>query len=215
MTGTGTSFTPSWPYWSASYYVDDVAASDLSLGGEFNPGPARRGPSDAGTVSRLHDARGQSVGATNWCGQTGSLLMFPSWLSHAVRPYRGEGVRIYRHKHGRPRPGARLDPGMKMQSLEPVLGALRWQCRATRRLRCAGMGVGAGGCGQYRSRQPAVSARVKLIRRSARRRSGRRCCRYCSARRTGAAFPRTGAIAGGCTVDPAIICLGIEQETPR
>ena len=38
---------------------------------------------------------GQSIGASELVRpRPGLLLMFPSWLSHAVRPYRGDGVRI-------------------------------------------------------------------------------------------------------------------------
>ena len=38
---------------------------------------------------------GQSVGASELVGpRPGMMLIFPSWLSHAVRPYHGDGVRI-------------------------------------------------------------------------------------------------------------------------
>ena len=38
---------------------------------------------------------GQSIGASELVRpKSGLLLIFPSWLSHAVRPYCGEGVRI-------------------------------------------------------------------------------------------------------------------------
>lgn len=38
---------------------------------------------------------GQSVGANELIRpKTGSMLMFPSWLSHGVRPYKGAATRI-------------------------------------------------------------------------------------------------------------------------
>ena len=38
---------------------------------------------------------GQSVGASEIVRPTpGALVMFPSWLSHGVRPYNGKDVRI-------------------------------------------------------------------------------------------------------------------------
>jgi len=38
---------------------------------------------------------GQSIGASEMLRpRPGLMLIFPSWLSHGVRPYRGDGVRI-------------------------------------------------------------------------------------------------------------------------
>ena len=55
--------------------------------------------------------------------QPGLLLMFPSWLSHAVRPYRGDGVRISIAINMTPAPSARRpDPGMKIA----IIGAGAW-----------------------------------------------------------------------------------------
>ena len=40
-------------------------------------------------------AGGQSVGASEVIvPKAGNLVMFPSWLSHGVRPYHGDDVRI-------------------------------------------------------------------------------------------------------------------------
>jgi len=83
--------------WSAVYWVDDGgAAADPSLGGAFE----------------LHDPRGvapvmlapdlvpavpgaAAMGATEQIRPTaGDLMMFPSWVSHSVRPYLGDGTRI-------------------------------------------------------------------------------------------------------------------------
>ena len=84
-------------YWSASYYVDDGgAASDSSLGGEFEiQDPRGVAPAMLAPYLAFAMPGGQSVGASELVRpKPGLLLMFPSWLSHAVRPYRGEGVRI-------------------------------------------------------------------------------------------------------------------------
>ena len=84
-------------YWSASYYVDDGgAASDSSLGGEFEiQDPRGVAPAMLAPHLAFSMPGGQSVGASELVRpQPGLLLMFPSWLSHAVRPYRGDGVRI-------------------------------------------------------------------------------------------------------------------------
>ena len=84
-------------YWSASYYVDDGgAASDPSLGGEFEIQDPR-GVAPAMLAPELAFAMpgGQSIGASELVRpKCGLLLIFPSWLSHAVRPYHGDGVRI-------------------------------------------------------------------------------------------------------------------------
>ena len=84
-------------YWSASYYVDDGGvADDPSLGGEFEIQDPR-GVAPAMLAPNLAFAMpgGQSIGASELVHpRPGLLLMFPSWLSHAVRPYRGDGVRI-------------------------------------------------------------------------------------------------------------------------
>jgi uncharacterized protein (TIGR02466 family) len=84
-------------YWSASYYVDDGGiADDPALGGEFEiqdprgVGPAMYAPHLAFAVPG-----GQSVGASELIRpEAGMLLLFPSWLSHGVRPYAGSMARI-------------------------------------------------------------------------------------------------------------------------
>jgi len=83
--------------WSASYYVDDGGiADDPSLGGQFEiqdprgVAPAMFRPDLVPNVPN-----GASFGASEIISPTaGTLLMFPSWLSHAVRPYTGGGSRI-------------------------------------------------------------------------------------------------------------------------
>ena len=83
--------------WSAVYYVDDGGAGeDPSLGGEFEiqdprgVAPAMYRPE---IVPAVPD--GPSMGASEVIRPAaGTVIMFPSWLSHAVRPYTGTGTRI-------------------------------------------------------------------------------------------------------------------------
>lgn len=83
--------------WSAAYYVDDGgAAADPALDGAFqieDPrglAPAMYAP---GVVFAMPD--GDAVGASMlFRPRTGEMFLFPSWLSHGVRPYRGSGTRI-------------------------------------------------------------------------------------------------------------------------
>jgi uncharacterized protein (TIGR02466 family) len=83
--------------WSAVYYVDDGGiADDPSLGGQLEiqdprgVAPAMYRPDLVPNVSG-----GASFGASDMINPVaGTMVMFPSWLSHAVRPYTGDGVRI-------------------------------------------------------------------------------------------------------------------------
>jgi uncharacterized protein (TIGR02466 family) len=83
--------------WSAVYYVDDGgAAEDPSLGGEFEiqdprgVAPAMYRPEIVPAVPG-----GSSMGASEMINPVaGTVVMFPSWVSHAVRPYTGAGTRI-------------------------------------------------------------------------------------------------------------------------
>jgi uncharacterized protein (TIGR02466 family) len=84
-------------FWSAVYYVDDGGiADDESLGGELefmDP----RGPLPAMFAPHLAYATpgGLAAGATERVvPKAGRLVMFPSWLLHQVRPYRGTATRI-------------------------------------------------------------------------------------------------------------------------
>lgn len=83
-------------FWSGVYYVDDGGIdADPSLGGELEfmdprgPGPAMYAPHLAfGTA-------GLSVGANETVRpKTGRLVMFPAWVLHQVRPYKGTAQRI-------------------------------------------------------------------------------------------------------------------------
>jgi uncharacterized protein (TIGR02466 family) len=84
-------------YWSGVYYVDDGGiAADPSLGGELEfmdprgPGPAMYAPHLAFNVPG-----GLSVGVNETVPpKAGRMVMFPAWLLHQVRPYRGTAERI-------------------------------------------------------------------------------------------------------------------------
>jgi uncharacterized protein (TIGR02466 family) len=84
-------------YWSGTYYVDDGGiGDDPALGGEFEMQDPR-GVAPAMYAPRLGFAMpgGQSAGASELIHPTsGQLVLFPSWLLHAVRPYRGDRARI-------------------------------------------------------------------------------------------------------------------------
>lgn len=84
-------------FWSASYYVDDGGcASDETLGGEFEMLDPR------GPVSMMHAPSLKFAGedgVTAGSAQTirprpGLLFIFPSFLMHGVRPYRGTALRM-------------------------------------------------------------------------------------------------------------------------
>ena len=84
-------------YWSGVYYVDDGGIqADPSLGGELefmDP----RGPAPAMYAPHLAFALpgGLSVGTNQTIvPKAGRLVMFPSWVLHQVRPYRGTAQRI-------------------------------------------------------------------------------------------------------------------------
>ncbi len=83
-------------FWSAVYYVDDGGIdADPALGGELEfmdprgPGPAMYAPHLA------FGSAGLSVGANETIRpRTGRMVMFPAWVLHQVRPYRGTAERI-------------------------------------------------------------------------------------------------------------------------
>jgi uncharacterized protein (TIGR02466 family) len=84
-------------FWSGTYYVDDGGcAADESLGGAFEmldprgPGPAMYAP-----TLKFAGEDGSSVGSAETIRpRPGLLVLFPSWLLHQVRPYRGDALRI-------------------------------------------------------------------------------------------------------------------------
>jgi uncharacterized protein (TIGR02466 family) len=82
-------------FWSGTYYVDDGGiAADPSLGGAFEIQDPR-GVAPAMYRPDLAPAGCLSIGASEVINPAaGTMVMFPSWLSHAVRPYTGGGTRI-------------------------------------------------------------------------------------------------------------------------
>lgn len=84
-------------YWSGTYYVDDGGvAADPSLGGEFEiQDPRGVAPAMYAPLLCFSMPGGHSVGASELIiPKAGQLILFPSWLSHQVRPYRGLETRI-------------------------------------------------------------------------------------------------------------------------
>ncbi len=82
-------------FWSAVYYVDDGGiAADPSLGGELeflDP----RGTVPLMNAPHLRMSGSLSAGSTEKITpKAGRMVMFPAWLLHQVRPYRGNAERI-------------------------------------------------------------------------------------------------------------------------
>jgi len=83
--------------WSAIYYVDDGGiGAARSLGGEIEV----QDPRGVGTIMYVPyltfaGEDGSALGeAQRLTPQSGMAIVFPSWLSHGARPYRGTGERI-------------------------------------------------------------------------------------------------------------------------
>ncbi len=84
-------------FWSGSYYVaDGGCADDPALGGEFEmfdprgPAPMMHAP-----FLKFAGEDGQSAGSAQTIRpRSGLMFLFPSFLLHAVRPYRGTALRI-------------------------------------------------------------------------------------------------------------------------
>jgi uncharacterized protein (TIGR02466 family) len=84
-------------YWSGTYYVDDGGAGeDHTLGGEFEmQDPRGVAPAMYAPTLGFAVPGGQSAGASELIRpKAGQMVLFPSWLLHAVRPYHGERERI-------------------------------------------------------------------------------------------------------------------------
>ena len=83
--------------WSGTYYVDDGGANEaLELGGELEIQDPR-GPAAIMYAPMLAPKvpGGLSTGASELIRpKAGMMVVFPAWLSHSVRPYRGDDVRI-------------------------------------------------------------------------------------------------------------------------
>ncbi len=84
-------------FWSGTYYVDDGGcAADPTLGGQFEMlDPRGPGPGMYAPALRFAGEDGASAGsAETIVPRPGLLFMFPSWLFHQVRPYRGSALRV-------------------------------------------------------------------------------------------------------------------------
>lgn len=84
-------------YWSGTYYVDDGGIGEnLSLDGAFEmQDPRGVAPAMYAPHLGFSTPGGQSAGASELIyPKAGQMILFPSWLQHAVRPYHGEQTRI-------------------------------------------------------------------------------------------------------------------------
>ena len=85
-------------YWSAVAYIDDGydGSDDSALGGELQLLDPRM-PMIRMTAPdlRLKDPSGNAQSnEISYRPKSGAIVIFPSWLQHAVRPFHGEGTRI-------------------------------------------------------------------------------------------------------------------------
>ena len=84
-------------FWSGTYYVDDGGAFDPAAGydGEFEfldpRGVAEGVPLPTLYAVPTHGPVGEPLRVLP---RAGTMVLFPSWLPHAVRPYWGDAVRI-------------------------------------------------------------------------------------------------------------------------
>jgi len=85
-------------FWSAVYYVDDGygGSPDRALGGELVlEDPRMPAIRMAAPDLRFRRPGGQGDHHETWMRpQSGRIVMFPAWLNHSVRAYRGTGLRI-------------------------------------------------------------------------------------------------------------------------
>ncbi|MEM7171999.1 MAG: TIGR02466 family protein [Pseudomonadota bacterium] len=84
-------------FWSAVFYVDDGGiGGTASLGGEFEvQDPRGVAPAMYAPHLTIKGPDGPSLGASELLRpRSGLMVIFPSWLSHGVRPYNGHQTRI-------------------------------------------------------------------------------------------------------------------------
>lgn len=84
-------------FWSGAYYVDDGGTvADPALGGGFEMlDPRGAAPAMLAPSLTYAGEGGLAAGATETIEpRPGLLFLFPSWLHHQVRTYRGSGERI-------------------------------------------------------------------------------------------------------------------------
>lgn len=83
--------------WSAVFYVDDGGVGqNPALGGQFEmQDPRGVAPAMYAPEISFAGPGGNSMGASEMLSpRSGMLIVFPSWLSHGVRPYHGNAARI-------------------------------------------------------------------------------------------------------------------------
>lgn len=84
-------------FWSGTYYVDDGGiGDDTELDGAFEmQDPRGVAPAMYAPNLGFSTPGGLSVGASELIyPKAGQMILFPSWLQHAVRPYHGNQTRI-------------------------------------------------------------------------------------------------------------------------
>lgn len=84
-------------FWSGAYYVDDGwEGGETSPGGEFEIlDPRGVAPNMYAPQLKIAIASCLTAGLSEYAvPRSGQILMFPAWLFHGVRPYRGSGTRI-------------------------------------------------------------------------------------------------------------------------
>lgn len=83
-------------FWSAVYYVDDGGPAAPDLGGEIEfYDPRGAAPAMYNPFVTVATPDGEAGGASvRIAPKAGRFLIFPSYLRHAVNPYRGDAVRI-------------------------------------------------------------------------------------------------------------------------
>ena len=89
-------YHPGW-FWSGTYYVDDGGVSlDNSVGGNFEMlDPRGSAPAMQAPTLAYAGESGHAIGPIEWIRpRAGLLVLFPSWLQHQVRSYRGKRERI-------------------------------------------------------------------------------------------------------------------------
>ena len=79
-------------YWSAIYYVqiDDTEGGELEITDPRGALPIMAQPQLRYSAPECRSCGGFELHQP----QNGQCLLFPSWLTHAVRPYKGQGTRI-------------------------------------------------------------------------------------------------------------------------
>jgi len=89
-------YHPGW-FWSGTYYVDDGGvAADNSFGGDFEMlDPRGAAPAMFAPTLAYAGEGGRATGPIEWIRpRAGLLVLFPAWLQHQVRTYRGTRERI-------------------------------------------------------------------------------------------------------------------------